>query len=356
MSSWRGPQELIDAIISEVKDISSLKACALAASECRVPAQRTLLSSLTLEHSWSPDEACVLLRDSPHVAKYITRLCVRMHPGKRSTDTLRELLGKLTNVRKCTIRGDVDGRDWGSLRRTALPVIEFARRQNVAELHVLFIDALPLRILALLISSAPILSFYDVWIGVSAEPVPLVVPALMEQLLVRGPVSVLEALGRTKFASYIAKTLEHIHFQDISLVPSLSSVLRLRSVDLGITVMTSNGPALLAKLSSICNSCPATLRQINISVQAFNPAVVLNAAALSALDVVLFRCHASPVIRWRLDFDTGTTPPIGPVKIAAQLAQFTVFMQAGLPQMAAAGRLIVERYLLGGDTGEWAIR
>ncbi|KAJ6457248.1 hypothetical protein C8R45DRAFT_1110519 [Mycena sanguinolenta] len=132
------PQELVQAIVREIDDIPSLKACALAGSIFRDASQRMLLWSLTLAPG-NVDKAQTLLAESPHVATHITRLIIRS-PKAGVIDTeletvqqnIQAVLDQLTNVRQCIING-IHGSDTTFI----LTLFEFLVRQPLHELNVL---------------------------------------------------------------------------------------------------------------------------------------------------------------------------------------------------------------------------
>ncbi|KAJ7675646.1 hypothetical protein DFH06DRAFT_1122474 [Mycena polygramma] len=321
------PQELIEAILSEVEDMESLKACALVAPNFCVPTQRRLLSSLSLSllpvHSHcTPQQACIRLRESPHVAQYITQLCV--HTDEFPIDALEELLGKLTKVRKCTIR-NARSYPWSHVCWTALLVIHFARDQNLTELRVACLKDIPSYVLALIVSSAPKVSFYGVEIS-GSESIDWVCTPVdscrMKQLLISDSDSVGAALQRPDFAPYIA----NIRRLGVA-SPHPTTIWRAFNI---IEHLHLENPAKSA--SPARRSIPRTR------------------GSLAALDTLIADCHASPVLRWRINFDHAfaVRDP------AHQLARCGELLRERLPRLAEAGRLVVERCWDGGEFGEWA--
>ncbi|KAJ7031697.1 hypothetical protein C8F04DRAFT_1262565 [Mycena alexandri] len=101
------PQELVDAIVSEVADPNSLKACALASLSFRGPSQRALHSSLTL-HGHQDSAVREFLTTSPHITLYVTKLKMKLPPPHApfsEFDSLEWILSKLTRVNRCVITG-----------------------------------------------------------------------------------------------------------------------------------------------------------------------------------------------------------------------------------------------------------
>ncbi|KAJ6493219.1 hypothetical protein C8R45DRAFT_1136244, partial [Mycena sanguinolenta] len=112
------PQELVDAILSEVDDLASLKARSLVESRFRVPSQRILLDRITLSGLSKVDQSHLenygavrtLLEESPQIATYITTLKLRLHLPSVDmqavdTDSLQRVLRHLVNVRQFTLHG-----------------------------------------------------------------------------------------------------------------------------------------------------------------------------------------------------------------------------------------------------------
>ncbi|KAJ7673203.1 hypothetical protein DFH06DRAFT_57902 [Mycena polygramma] len=142
-----------------------------------------------------------------------------------------------------------------------------------------------------------------------------------------------------------SNTLEHICFQkpSVSSIPPLNSIPRLRSVDLVLdsgSISASDGQDLLSMLSTICRSCPETLQEIIVTIKPFNSTHSLEATVLASLDILVVECRTSPVLQWRLSFtlDDSNMQP------AHEVARFTEFIQAGLPNLSQSNQLVVERY------------
>ncbi|KAJ7431600.1 hypothetical protein FB451DRAFT_1573677 [Mycena latifolia] len=375
------PQELGYAIVEEVEDSKTLKACALVASHFRGVSQRILLSSLSLDTclSWKYRDFCSLLEESPHVAAYATKFTLRLSSERRlSSWDLRNMFSTLTNVRRFTLRGDTQSFRWGYL--TPMPIFDFIQRQNLAELHVVFMRQLPLPVLAILASSAPVISFNNVlpdWDHTGAFTAPPNASSIQQLFLTHCGV-LGEVLSQPQFAFCLASlrrvgfqphtehsakvilaaapTLEHIRIDRIfndSTVSPLPPLGALRSIDLAITAK-HHVQWLSASITSISNSPPSTLREIYLTYRAgdreFQPPH-FPPEAMAALDRVLAACPASWRFRWRLEFDWDDDG-----KHCARFSDFARFVRMELPATHETGRLSVERYWLGGELGEWAAR
>ncbi|KAJ6619722.1 hypothetical protein B0H10DRAFT_1142934 [Mycena sp. CBHHK59/15] len=219
-------QELLDAIVSDL-DAESLKACSLAASSLRNASQRILFRSLTLGKRgdmYPPGYGaalCALLKDSPHVTKYISRLVIYTPPSyhsrsaERSAEELPNIgvaLSKLVNVRRCIIHGSLFY--WEQLTpEFSSTFLDFIARQALRELHVISIQDIPLPAFVRLITAAPLLSFSLVSIKDSVEHPPTIVPAngsaIDKLILDTNALSVSDYLVRPEFTPYTA-TLRHL--------------------------------------------------------------------------------------------------------------------------------------------------
>jgi hypothetical protein len=162
------PHELVAAFVEHIDDTQSLKACALAGRSFREPSQRLLFRSLRLGLRDPPNysSASNLLRDSPHVAKYFTRL-IYAFPGSDTTpaevDDLCAVLHKLSNVCHCQIFGRTVPYFWRDLSpKLALSVAQFLQRQRLSQFHVYWFDALPAAVLTLFLAAAPTITLHCV--------------------------------------------------------------------------------------------------------------------------------------------------------------------------------------------------
>jgi hypothetical protein len=203
----RVPQELIEAIVNGIVDANSLKSCALAAS-CFLPtSQRILLRSLALDGCDFRNFRALdtILAESPHVAEYATKLAIQfsMTEGFREPEVLRQIFRKLVNVREFTLRGQWNLCFWEDLTEAGPPVLEFIQHQKLTELHVIALGGLPLPVLAVFLSSVPLLSFHRV----TALPIPgpaIQLPATypLRQLRLSHSQPLLDVLARPELALY----------------------------------------------------------------------------------------------------------------------------------------------------------
>ncbi|KAJ6493213.1 hypothetical protein C8R45DRAFT_1073189, partial [Mycena sanguinolenta] len=127
------PQELVDAILAEVDDPASLKACSLVESRFRVPSQRILLDRITLSGLSKVDHSH--LENYGAVATYITTLKLQLRLPAVDIDSLQWVLRRVENVCRFTLhgRGPVgQGFFWDDLPSVLSQVLlDFMSRQHL---------------------------------------------------------------------------------------------------------------------------------------------------------------------------------------------------------------------------------
>ncbi|KAJ7852386.1 hypothetical protein B0H14DRAFT_2760116 [Mycena olivaceomarginata] len=173
------PQELVDAIIEELHDLPSLKACCLVGSTFRPPSQRILLSSLALQPE-SYNAARIFLQESPHVASYIIRLSIHMPKNISCTDVedFLQVLSQLTNVRICILDARLSHTRWNKQLSVQLSVgiPQFLTRQPLRELHVNSVSGIPTLAFFWLLRAAPNIFFTSVKVARANQNELAVVP------------------------------------------------------------------------------------------------------------------------------------------------------------------------------------
>ncbi|KAF7344493.1 hypothetical protein MSAN_01931100 [Mycena sanguinolenta] len=239
------PPELIDAIISEIDDIESLKACSLVASSLRFIIQQILFSTLTIKVD---NRAAIseLLTKSPHIAGYVTNLIIKsldLLILARHIEGFEQILAKLQNVRRCMLVG---------LHRSSRIMIEmgpvepglafppflldFLMRQRLHELSLICIHT-PASALWYFLTTVPKLHFQGSVVlqdELGVAPTAVKTPVLHSLILVRsedvgwyvvcsqnmGCLAALRHLSirpsgdgwARKLIEVASRTLEHIHF------------------------------------------------------------------------------------------------------------------------------------------------
>ncbi|KAK7025052.1 hypothetical protein R3P38DRAFT_1059585 [Favolaschia claudopus] len=136
------PPELWEAVIYEVEDVESLKACSLVSLIFRPPSQRILLSSFTVTTD-NCDAACKLLAENSRVEQYISRLTIEdlrdIMVSEDYRESLSQFLAKLQNVRICTLVGIWYQHVYSSFQeKSEIPklILGFLSHQTLSELHL----------------------------------------------------------------------------------------------------------------------------------------------------------------------------------------------------------------------------
>ncbi|KAF7326607.1 hypothetical protein MSAN_02504300 [Mycena sanguinolenta] len=284
------PQELIAAIVERVDDTAALKACSLTSPCLRGPSQRVLLRSLALDTSHIQRHAALsaLLTESPHIATYVSKLVLRVSfSDKRTVGSLQDVLARFTNVRRCTIAGEYSTERWDPVSPLCPTLLDFIQRQPLTELHLFFLQSIPIPAFALFVSSAPTVTFYYAVVSAKDQcddpPKKVTREKSMTQLLLSDHAeTICDALARapehirslrklkicpqhdysTMLISSAAQTLEHLRI-DCSLLinrrsalPPLPLLEVLRCVDLVIPSMHWNDSWLTDTLRTFFASAP----------------------------------------------------------------------------------------------------
>ncbi|KAF7368608.1 hypothetical protein MVEN_00184700 [Mycena venus] len=362
------PQELVDSIIGKVDGTESLKACSLVCWNFRRPSQRILLRSLTLD-DYTPrySAAYVLLTESPHIARYVRNLTVRLtwvaiSAPSDAEDFLR-MLEKLTSVDRFAIAAHCT---WDALSPVVSAVLNLIQRGRLEELHFSFIEKLPRSVLALSLTSVSALSFNHVIVDESTEVPDDGLPAAKTlQTLTLFNCSGLDAvLARQEFRTYLANlrilrlgshpgfssdvmsiagpTLEHILFDCSGLVfsspmRSLPPLAKLRSIDFQFPINHFYEDGFTAMLSQLFSTLPESVSEISVSDSSPTSPLelqLLNAA--TSLDRMLGKRAGRLSLRWRLNFPKDE-------KGLACLRSFAETVQRRMPTLHEKGELTVER-------------
>ncbi|KAF7341012.1 hypothetical protein MSAN_02086900 [Mycena sanguinolenta] len=369
------PQELVQAIVHEIDDIPSLKACALAGPMFRGASQRVLLSSLTLRRR-NAKTAYARFIESPHIAAYITRLRIWLEPiavdgdNLPQSSNLQPILDKLMNVRECAMTLN------SPLRRISNFFFDFLARQPLRKMIVTRSIALSDSILGLL-AIAPVICFadvvmiendYSVLASGDPDPGPLlldnnlqytprveelifddVVDPIFYERLAHPKIKLGSTLRRLslmqaeyavvhspQFMSVVAPTLEHLclggvaDFFALPMLPSLCSIgfhsfhhwnLWLPNVILDVA---RTSPLLVDIAVSFLYSLPLVPNEV-----------------LTILDVALAAHPKHPVLRWRVDLRSAPGNESGDATV---FAQFASGIQTAMPRTNEEGRVVLEKY------------
>lgn len=170
------PQELFDAIIDEVHDTSSLKACALVATTFTTPCQRNIFRALYIYRKSSSGsqpgrgpslkDAAVLFTASPHLGAYVRDLTVEMPDTVPKLDAWNVVLRSVQNIERLVVSGKpvtitLHGAFSALLDSLALP--------SLGRLHLVNTRRIPSALL-LAATSVPVVSFYRVTVDPREDP------------------------------------------------------------------------------------------------------------------------------------------------------------------------------------------
>ncbi|KAJ7144619.1 hypothetical protein C8R44DRAFT_760144 [Mycena epipterygia] len=363
------PQELIDAIVREVDAGDDLKAYSLVSSSFLVTSQRILFHHLHLCQArarvWN-----TRLTKSPHIAGYITALSISLCVADTTptrAKSLRKVLGKIANIRRCTIMGDDSS--WNKLSPSTELVLEFLGRQKLTTLCIASIRSLPPAAVVFFLHSVPAISFWDVTVstaafkdspaGASTSDIPK-----LNQFSCYESASVCDLLASPGFSRYTAnlrrldvpirrnmdarlisitaRSLEHIRvcipmlFKPLKPLPPLSV---LRSIDVWKTPQPDDETWFINCLAPLLISSPPTLEEMTITywhIESLNPPY-FQSESLAVFNRALSNCPESPRLRWRLHFADDDDS-----MCLLHLSDFATFMQRSMPGIHEQGRLIVE--------------
>ncbi|KAF7347175.1 hypothetical protein MVEN_01472100 [Mycena venus] len=331
----------------------------------RETSQRILLRSITLHSNLK--EAHTFLKESPHVASYITVLSLWLAWNRPASyiASLQQILqvATLVNVRKCVL-ADMGDIFRASYHTPASTLLDFLAHQPLRELHLSKATAVPPAVILRLLSTAPHVSFISVSVEKDSRTSldtfrsPPNAPKV-EGLDVRHDAEdVYELLALPQFKSCISALRRlfvnsmHVYSMDdprsyVQLPPLSMPILSpafplLRSAEFSVFMDRQPAPWLDFVLATVCTS--PLLSDITIS---FIPRSetdwkdihthVLDGALLASLDAELAAHHARPVIRWRLDFlDNSDSADI--------FTDFTTAAETAMPKMCEEKRLLLEMY------------
>ncbi|KAJ6597803.1 hypothetical protein DFH09DRAFT_1356906 [Mycena vulgaris] len=371
--SFAIPQELIDAIVCQLDDNESLKACTVVSSGFRGASQRILLSSLTL-NGHQDSTVCTRLAESPHVVAYIKRLKIKL-PSARydpsEIQSLHRVLAQLTAVRECIIQGVSSDARWGDLTPPlSEALLDFIARQGLHSLRLCTIKDIPRAVVHRLITSAPMLCFFQTYLEPAVDLAAVPPNSFSIQTLLLDPQSTSFAvlLSRPQFSVHTAhllrlsvvfgdsmsmnmicataRTLQYLRVDCTHLtspyIPIVFPALRsLRSLELVLHFSDATAPWFIDIISRIVASdaeCqPAKVNQLIVS---FSPASDIRPVSYpnkfpAALEKCLLSHPTIPRLRWRLWFRAGNEE---------RFAHFSAFIRNAMPKMHARGKLAVEPF------------
>ncbi|KAJ7731230.1 hypothetical protein B0H16DRAFT_1773151 [Mycena metata] len=355
------PQELLNSIVREIDDVSTLKASCLAGSVFRDEAQRVLFSKFTMNpRARKPDAVYDLLQNSPHIASYITRLDIEFESSGEilagDTESLLKIFDRLKNVQSCTAFSIPNGHIHAALLSAFLA---FLSRQPLRELKVDSTLSLIPAVCLRLMTMAPAISFAYSFIADDNDfPTPdsqPAVPRMRELTLGTFTADVNALLARTQPQEYTqgllrislschddpangivfanALTLEHIEFELGAGPPAIPLLPALRSVQLSSWREHQN-PWFFDLVSTILGSSPL-LVDLTLEFPFKHARPHIRPELLHRLDTALVEHTAAPSIRWRvLSYLDDEEKPA--------FADFVAYMRRGMPRVDGKHRLMLE--------------
>ncbi|KAJ7469248.1 hypothetical protein FB451DRAFT_1256193 [Mycena latifolia] len=367
------PQELLDAIVGDVDDVTTLKSCSLVGTMLCKTSQCILLRSLTVLSTGGKNytKARGLLEDSPHIAGYITRLKIQIPRRDDDIESLQQVLHKLVNVRRCILDGVLDDFVWDDITPPfASSLLNFIERQPLHELHLDGIEELPMAVFLRLVAAAPILSFYFVSVKADEDLLPISPhPLAIEHLILATrsedictifacPDSRLDVMSLRRLSIMAHYTHAEAFIRGASLtlqslrlycdVPgkplalSLPSLPILHSLELVLDFADHAAPWFIETLVRVLTPTTSpVLAEITVT---FSPILLgfgvrsylLGPELMAPLDNALAAHSASPRMHWRVRFPTA--------KGAHHFADFVRATERGMPKVHGVGCLTFEAY------------
>ncbi|KAJ6598113.1 hypothetical protein DFH09DRAFT_1356468 [Mycena vulgaris] len=103
------PQELVEAIIHEVADPTTLAACALTSTASVTSSQRRLFQGKSIGPTGDDYEyAALMLTSSPHLGEYIRYLALDIRDVPANCVPLKAILPQIPNIERLSIVGNAD--------------------------------------------------------------------------------------------------------------------------------------------------------------------------------------------------------------------------------------------------------
>ncbi|KAJ7651551.1 hypothetical protein DFH06DRAFT_1207352 [Mycena polygramma] len=339
-------QELVDAIVCEVDDICSLKACALAGSVFRGRSQRILLQSLTLDALPKVSGILTLLEESPHIAAYITGLKI-------------EILNRLTNVRRFHVRVPLSHSLLGPTRffRATAVVQATGHLPSARSPAIAFFSNVALE--SPVASSSDAASKVEELVLDDWSTYQLISrPQFESQLQKLCRLSIVSSKHGSTLLSSTACTLEHVNLRVPShsrdrLLPHIPPLLLLRSVTFSLSFSDHHRLDFLAEGLAAVRASPRLAYVVlvfeRLSREECQQTLYLSVPTLLYLDAKLAEHPARPSIRWCLDFESSVDERVR----AEKFKGIGEAVRAEMPMAREEGRLVVEMYRPQKESNPW---
>ncbi|KAJ6567909.1 hypothetical protein DFH09DRAFT_1080833 [Mycena vulgaris] len=295
-----------------------------------------------------------LLRESPHIAAYVTDLAIEL-PTDRTTDAevkcLQQVLADLIQVRGC----EITALRWNRLAPgLCSALIDFISRNPLFSLWIRAIqEILPAVILRLMTAAAP-LSFFFFDVLPIANPIPEIpecCSAWLDPVDIRDTSQAISRLlSRPQFAGCMSKMRSLlIPIQDgMGLIRAAASTLEYLRLDFrdvpdsysNIGYCEYAEPWFIDSIASILISSSNTIGEIVVFSwrdDLFDDAEIM---VLNTLDNLLVSHSAAPHIQFALDLDLDDEQEEELKR--QELAELTQCIQLAMPQMHARGKLGID--------------
>ncbi|KAJ6531059.1 hypothetical protein B0H19DRAFT_1384319 [Mycena capillaripes] len=252
-SDLRLPQELIDAIVFELRDnTSSLTACSKTARTFRVPCQRRIFRQLVLhneESGYSNNfrRASDLLTSSPHLETYVHDLTSAWPIQSKDMRRFESVLRALHNVQRFTISNNGSFVGWNTIPLAlASTIFDFISLPTLDRLHLIGICDVPFSLINHAISSVRVLSL-DIYAdhGVMSASIPpspsqirlehLILLHSRTTFYLRHLLCMLNREGYFRNTGHLILPLEQRDDDDRALFESLPVTLRHLEIEFGLT-------------------------------------------------------------------------------------------------------------------------
>ncbi|KAJ7032039.1 hypothetical protein C8F04DRAFT_671817 [Mycena alexandri] len=247
------PQELVDAIIDQVDEVTTVKSCTLVSGPFLSSAQRKLFRVARIlagRRNLSLADYSHFLSESPHIASYIRDLDIRAHPMTEPA-ALIHILAVVRNV-ECFTLTIVEMPKNNPAFTAAL--LDCVCRPTLRRLHLLYMQGVPSTILSAAMA-VPAVSFWHISMDATEElPQSDFTPRIRQLSLLNSGSAVLDICN---FLLHPRKLLytTHIEYVQIRMDPDSASydhrflsacarTLKFLAIDPGALVDTINLPYL----------------------------------------------------------------------------------------------------------------
>ncbi|KAF7316084.1 hypothetical protein MIND_00126500 [Mycena indigotica] len=159
------PQELLDAILDQIHDRNTLRACCLSASCLRLRSQQRLFRSMRIPRARRPHRQhkrqqrriiASIFAESPHLAQYVRDLTVELAVEEAESAELNVILSAVRNLRGLAVNGQYT--DWSNIAAgTTGRIVECLKLPSLQQVRWQLLICVPVAVVQLLLA-VPIVS------------------------------------------------------------------------------------------------------------------------------------------------------------------------------------------------------